>query len=91
MKANRKENRSASQLSIHSAPPALEFPRLALYKNAVQKLGCKPPKIRYTAYFAKPVQVTQWRPNASTTLLPEAKQRFRVITLLPSGFIHVCK
>jgi len=33
MKAKRQGNFSASQLSIHSAPPALELPRLALYKK----------------------------------------------------------
>jgi len=37
---------------------------------AVQKLGCKPSQIRYTAQFLKPDQVTQRRAKASTTLFP---------------------
>src|SRR5690242_4168541 len=38
---------------------------------AVQKVGCKPSQIRYTAQFLKPDQVTQRRAKASTTLFPK--------------------
>src|SRR5712671_7136489 len=81
------ERKSLCFAALDSFGPACpRIPEACAVQKCCTKLGCKPPKIRYTAYFAKPVQVTQWRPNASTTLLPEAKQGFRVISLRSLGF-----